>query len=291
MSPDFRYHVASLAAVFVALGIGILVGTAFVGAPIVERQTRLIRGLEGRVGDVRRETDERERVEQALLGVAPVLLGNRLTGRRVLVIDTETMGQTADQVSESLREAGAEVVRLRLSAKAWRAAAEPLGENRPTDTTSMVEPMVRAMVRGDMPALQKWREQGFVDGDEWTGSVRYVVFTGGAPASPPSSATDETDAAVMVRVRDLPMAVALAERGVTVAVAEPYTAAQSFVPTFRANGIRTVDCVDRPLGRVALPLVLLSEAGSFGIKNTADKPLPDINALTVEPSPSPTPAP
>ena len=39
MSPEFRYHVASLAAVFFALGIGILIGTTFVGTRIVDRQT------------------------------------------------------------------------------------------------------------------------------------------------------------------------------------------------------------------------------------------------------------
>jgi hypothetical protein len=298
MSPDFRYHVASLAAVFVALGIGILVGTAFVGTPIVERQTRLIRGLEGRVGDVRREIDERERVEQALLSVAPVLVGNRLNGRRVLVIDTEALPQTADQVTEALREAGADVVRVRLPLKVWRDYVGMEGEVRPPDTTPITEPIMRAIVRGDGQALQKWREQGFVDGDNWTGTISFVVMTGGAPALPKPQtppAPDESEDAQMVRARDLLFATGFTEAGVTVVVAEPYIAAQSFVPTFRANGIRTVDCVDRPLGRVALPLVLLSQVGSYGVKNTADKPLPDITALSasnpqLEPSPAPLPS-
>ena len=49
MSTDLRFHIASLAAIFLALGLGIFVGTAFVGTPVVERQTRAVVGRQNQL--------------------------------------------------------------------------------------------------------------------------------------------------------------------------------------------------------------------------------------------------
>src|SRR5215207_522215 len=87
---DLRYHVASLAAVFVALLIGILVGVGLSGkvddaeknqlrrqAASLERQLDAIGERQANAGRVENATNEV--VEQGL----PLLLEDRLRGRRV----------------------------------------------------------------------------------------------------------------------------------------------------------------------------------------------------------------
>ena len=56
---------------------------------------------------------------------------------------------------------------------------------------------------------------------------------------------------------------------------EPYSAASSSVPAYQAAGIATVDCVDLPLGQIALPFALRGETGDYGLKPTAKLRLPD----------------
>src|SRR3954468_18579160 len=92
---DLRYHVASLAAVFLALIIGILVGVGISDRGLVDStRTKL---LEGRVARLqqqhappRRQSTDRER--ELLAGRAfvneayPVLMRNRLRGKKVAVV-------------------------------------------------------------------------------------------------------------------------------------------------------------------------------------------------------------
>lgn len=85
---DLRYHVASLSAVFLALGIGIVIGTAFVGSPLVSRQTGMLHRLETHVTELREETRERERTEEALEQLIPQAVRGALLGKRVLVVQT-----------------------------------------------------------------------------------------------------------------------------------------------------------------------------------------------------------
>ncbi len=54
---------------------------------------------------------------------------------------------------------------------------------------------------------------------------------------------------------------------------EPFTAAVSSIPGYQAAGIATVDCIDLPLGQIALPFALRGEAGDYGLKPTARQQL------------------
>ena len=61
---------------------------------------------------------------------------------------------------------------------------------------------------------------------------------------------------------------------VTVVGCESYLVAASSIPTFQAAGISTVDCIDLPLGQIALPYALRGDVGDYGLKLTAHQQLP-----------------
>ena len=92
---DFRYHVASLAAVFVALVIGILVGVGLSGRGFIDDAER--RNLNTRIADLERQVVDRNgrletvgRTQSALDDYVsktyPMLVPGRLEGRKVVVL-------------------------------------------------------------------------------------------------------------------------------------------------------------------------------------------------------------
>ena len=115
MTPDFRYHVASLSALFLALGIGILVGTAFVGTKVVDRQTTAVNRLTRETIELRKETHEREQTEKTLQDALPLLVKETLTGKTVLVLQVGSGREAAEQAQKALELAGATVERETLA--------------------------------------------------------------------------------------------------------------------------------------------------------------------------------
>lgn len=87
---NFRYHLVSLIAIFLALGVGIVMGSTVIDQTIVE-------GLRGTIDRVERRADtdrknaqvsasERDDVLDALAQVVPSLLEHRLDGVQVVVV-------------------------------------------------------------------------------------------------------------------------------------------------------------------------------------------------------------
>jgi Copper transport outer membrane protein, MctB len=133
---SLRYHIVSLVAVFLALALGIVVGSTV----LQEGTVSVLRATSERV---RQESDRNSRENVALrqeqahwqsfgATVLPELVQGRLRGRSVVLIDTDKVdGGLRDGVRKALEDAGAQVDgqitfandRLALAADADRAAA------------------------------------------------------------------------------------------------------------------------------------------------------------------------
>jgi hypothetical protein len=132
---SLRYHIVSLVAVFLALALGIVVGSTV----LQEGTVSVLRATSDRV---REESDRNSRENVALnqeisrlqsfgATVLPGLVRDRLKGRSVVLVDTDKVDSgTRDSVRKVLEDAGAEVdgqitfadERLALAADADRAA-------------------------------------------------------------------------------------------------------------------------------------------------------------------------
>ncbi len=276
MSSDFRFHIASLAAVFLALGLGILVGTFFVGAPVVERQIRsLNRNLSTSVSELRRQTQEAEKNEEALSGLLPQLVARKLSGRKVLVVQTGDYADAAEQTEQALTLAGASVTRITLPREAWldRLAAGTESTAAAAAAAEQIAPLlVTAGSGGDTGALDALRRDGLLTGKTPDAPFRLAVLVGGAEAlSGPKDARDPLERA---RTLDAALAKAWQAAGVAVVGVEPLGADVSYMRAYQAQGIATVDNIDRAAGRIALPFALLGEKAAYGMKGTAERVLP-----------------
>ncbi|HEX8581195.1 MAG TPA: copper transporter, partial [Acidimicrobiales bacterium] len=115
---NFRFHVVSLAAVFLALGIGIAAGTAFIDDATVARLRDNLTGLEDRLDETNAENDRlaaqvanlQQQASQLGEEASARLLEGHLTGVPVvLVADRGVEGEAVDGTRSALTAAGADV--------------------------------------------------------------------------------------------------------------------------------------------------------------------------------------
>ncbi|HEV2089320.1 MAG TPA: copper transporter [Cryptosporangiaceae bacterium] len=111
---NFRYHVVSLTSIFLALAIGLVLGTAALNGPVADDLNDRVSSLSRTNGQLREEvSDLRTRAtsqDQFVREVAPMLLTGKLTGRTVVVVTTPTAeAKDRDAVVDTLRQAGATI--------------------------------------------------------------------------------------------------------------------------------------------------------------------------------------
>jgi hypothetical protein len=115
---NIRYHIISLTAVFLALGIGLTLGSSFLDRVTVDTLQRQLTAVEDQVretrsesADLRRRVDQREDLDRALADQLPErVLGDHLAEVPVLVIATDgTDEDLVDRAVAALAGSGAEV--------------------------------------------------------------------------------------------------------------------------------------------------------------------------------------
>lgn len=110
---NFRYHVVSLTAVFLALAIGLVVGTAALNGPLADRLNDTVNALGNQNKQLRDKVthmeEEVNRQEDFAVEAAPFLLAGKLATRRVAVVSLPSAARYVDGVVEMLGKAGAKV--------------------------------------------------------------------------------------------------------------------------------------------------------------------------------------
>ncbi|MEV4280298.1 copper transporter [Actinoplanes xinjiangensis] len=119
---NFRYHVVSLTAVFLALAIGLVVGTAALNGPVSENLRNNLEAL-NKDNNVRREqvnqlNESVNRSQEFASQIAPGLLSGKLTGRKIAVVALPGTEDSTEGVVKMLTVAGATITaRVRVEDK------------------------------------------------------------------------------------------------------------------------------------------------------------------------------
>jgi hypothetical protein len=274
---DLRYHVASLAAVFVALVIGILVGVAMSGkvddaekrslkSDVNRLEAELDAASEGRAKVSREHTALRAFIKNAY----PMLIADRLQGKRVAVLFVGPVDAgVRQQIERAVADAGG-AAPLRLRALKVPIDATNLDGHLEGDLaqyrTAGLDDLGREFAHelvsgGDTPAWDALTSQLV---EEKAGSFRKPV--------------DGVVVARTVKPQNGPTAVflsglyaGLGDSSVPAVGVEPSGVSQSAVATWSEAGLSTVDDIDAPAGRLALALLLAGgSAGNYGLKAGAD---------------------
>jgi hypothetical protein len=284
-----RYHAASLAAVFLALAIGILIGVGL-GHNVVSGTTKnLEQSLKSDLADARGRADELQGqlnhhadFEQE---VYPDLTGKALEGDRVAVV---ALGALPDDIKGDLQAvvgpdspsgaALAEVAVVRVPPDLPAIAAEaPKGSQGSgvrrdrTALTAVARRMGRALVVGG-PSYKRFRGAMLDQVSGRPGGIDGVIVIRARPEDLESRQSADTDALESGLLDGLEGNGTLPVVGV-----ERSDAEVSSIGFFNSAGLTaTVDSVDLVSGRVALVYALNGSEGNYGIKPTADRLLPGL---------------
>ena len=289
---DLRYHVASLAAVFLALIIGIVVGVGLSSQDVIDTDERSV--LNAQIADLQRRLDAAERrganLAQAQRNAQtfvertyPALMADRLRTRRVAVAFVGPVdGRLRSLVEEVVREAGAGgIVRL-------HALDVPIDVTAVDGVLSRTRGLRRYAGDGTRDELGASLALEFVRGGRtplWNALAPQLLGERAGSAAGPA------DGVVVVRSVDPQQGpTARLLRGfyaglrggqAPVVGVEDSGAETSAVAVYRERGLSSVDDLDTAAGRLALAVLLAGGApGHYGVKPTAtDGLLPPVEAV------------
>jgi hypothetical protein len=282
---DFRYHLLTLIAVFVALAIGLLLGVAVGDKELVSSASKGLRDdLEERVKDARAESkglreqlNDRNAYEEQTL---PVLIGERLTGRRIAVLFIHESNRDAlNPIGQAVRAAGGEfgaVASLRepldfeALAKAARGTRyQAIGGEDEELRVAFARRMGEQFVSpGGGRLLREARRVLLASVSGELSGAEGVVIVRGEPDD--DSPKEEFVLALIAGMRDVRVPVV----GVELTSTEP-----SQIRWYDSHGLPSVDNVNEPSGKASLVFSLAGSAeGAYGRKGTADAIVPE--ALT-----------
>ncbi len=283
MGYSARYHATSLIAVFLALAIGILIGAEFGGDALTSTRKDLERSLTGNLHDAQQRADELSgrlgRSDEFAGRVYPALVRDRLAGKRIGVVALGGLpGDASAAIEDALGPTGARLVGIGVVREPvdLNALSADLAKTRLAGIRRNEE-MLRAfgtgvgrqLVRGGT-LLERVRSHLFSRASGNFGHLDGVIVVRKQPESmgPVQRAKAATLEAGL-------MAGATGTRRPVVGV-ETSTAEPSSVSFFNGNDLASVDDVEAPAGKVATVFALLGAEGSFGVKGSADRLLPDL---------------
>jgi hypothetical protein len=282
---DFRYHLASLVAVIVMLGVGLLLGSAIADRGTIEKQrTVILDSLKKDLGSAKKTNDELKadvaRNAAFASASAAIFTKGVLSGRTIAIVVNEGSNAGLAAATATLRDAGAKVAVVRIPDAEFGMGGD-----------AQLLARVGAVVASTGTTADVALAAGKALGAEWTGP-------GGLGKGPVSEALSSagklniSDVTPGVGIDGVvllasfpgasdPALVALAQKaqsaGIVAVGAQARASDVDVVGPVAAAGLSTVDDVDSPSGGFSLVQVLAGAAkGGFGTGPGADQAFPPL---------------
>ncbi len=310
---DFRYHIVSLISVFLALALGIVVGTTQLNGAVLSDLRHQVKGLQKDKHNLQANT--RELQGQLAAGdafakaVGPAVVAGKLSGDNVLVVSTPGADDaTVSGVTDELKAAGASVTgelkltddyvdpRRAADMKQYITSALPAGFRLPTtDDAGVLAGSLLADVLVGKPGQKDpttEERQQVLAGFSTLNVVRlketniqpagYVVMVSSQTAS---GDNPKAETGMLTS-----LATGLGERSKAVMVAGNSASAEpnGLIGTIRSDDglsgkLSTVDNADTAAGQVVTVLGLAQvgqgkPTGQFGVASNAGSPLPQTTS-------------
>ena len=304
---NFRYHVVSLTAVFLALAIGLVVGTAALNGPLSDNLKSQVEALSGQNTQFRSQVSqlvaESNKNEQYANESAPLLLAGRLANHSVVVVSMEDGNTYVDGLVQTLALSGAKVTgKILVQNKFFDpkynetlldlahvvlppSLTQAPGNSNAAETASYILGAVLLNQTPAIPAdamrkvLDTLDEAGFISAPkDFAGPADAMIFVAAQPYT--DSAAAGKNAAVLTSTDQFDKA------GPLVVAANGVAGSGNIISEVRGDPtlsktISTVDNVATPFGRIASTLALVeqvqnSPAGHYGTSGSADAMLPKL---------------
>jgi hypothetical protein len=291
---DYRYHALSLAAVLLALALGVLIGVAIGDSNLVSSaKSGIVHDLESEISSAHHQLDEqrgRMASEEAFAdGLYPLAVHGLLDHRSVGVVFLGGSSERVDGlVREAVADAGGQV-------QSVVTVAEPLnlasiehevsgthfhGLGASPDTLERFGYVIgRQLVSGgphvDRELVSRVRSTLLSSFDGQLSHLDGVVVVRSDPRNLNPSQSETSTAF------DTGLLAGITAGRATAVGAQTSSSEPSEISWYKGNGLSSVDDLDTVAGQTALVYALAGERGTYGSGPTADSLLPTL------PAPSP----
>ena len=275
---DMRYHVISLVAVFLALGIGILLGTTLVERGLIAEQKSQISSLKQTFEDIKKKNASLHSDLEAYTRYAdesrPYMVTNMLLGKAYAVLTTRNPDNaTLAKIANGLAAAGASApVTITISGSDTFNNQSVIANlatlfQMPADATQLKARVFAEIVNqlatvSNTGILVTMQQLGVI---EVHGSLSAPVAGAVLLGPVEAGALDKTDVPIVKTF----VATAFPVVGVSGSTTEA-----AVLTLYKKNGISTVDHVDTVPGQVALDMSLAGKPGNYGSGPEATRMLP-----------------
>lgn len=286
---NFKYHIASLMAVFMALAVGILIGSVLPGDnALLNQQEQLSDNIETQLDLLKKNNEQMKVVSSGLelennslkqfgSQIIIPLVDQKLQGKNVAIINTGGYSLPEDFIL-TLKNSGANIASITtltnglelnnldtILAKLTLYGYENNVENlRAKLSGEIIDIVVKGDTKGILTMLTEL-ELVKTEGDMGA-IVTDIVLVGGNPDKD-KVYFDEVDG-VMINY--------CTQNKILVYGMEQSNVTHSYMEEYQKKRLSTVDNIDSPPGQFSAVKVLEGKEGNFGIKSTAQKLIPEL---------------
>jgi len=285
---NMRYYLVTIAAIFLALGIGIFIGFSLDGQEIfMEQQQNLISDLELKFGELKNENialngiiDEKE--DELLLyrnfinQMFPRLVEDKLKGLNIAIVESSDQSINTGLIT-SLKKAGASISSITFVKKDFiegndekmQIINEKFSEAAPAEDMRQYisHRLANDILTGkDVEFVNLLETLEFIEvSGDYNQQVDYFIIAGGSTIENTGN----------VEKIDIPIIDAVKGSNIPVIGVEKSDCMESYMASYKKMKISTVDNIDSMIGQYSLVMILQGIEGHFGVKDTADALTPD----------------
>lgn len=282
---NLRYHIASLVAVFIALAVGLLLGTVVAErGMITDQTTQLVADLQARFDEISAQNAELEAGlarDRAFAEAAVVpLTAGELSGRTVAIVASTGRVDGASAVADAISTAGGTSFVVTLEQ-----AALGLHETEPEGLAGLLQ-LQGTEIAAPGPALEQQVSEALVA--EWRAGadqpLTQLLSSTGRISVESSASTTTVDAVVLMGSGEggcdsfaLALGKAMIASGGVAVGAEASPSEGGCASVCAAEGLSAVDHMSTAQGRFSLVWILSGRAkGYFGTGADADAYFPPL---------------
>lgn len=288
MNVNIRYYVLTIAAIFMALGIGIFIGFMLDGQKVFsEQQDTIINQLEQKFKDIQTENSNLKDNVQSLNKqldymnqynkiVFPELVKGRLNGVKVAIIETNN-----DFIYPGLRNALMKAGATISSITIFKDNLNDLDESDKTDllnnlskygnvdsnhlVESLSQKLTDVIISGqDAELITYLKDKGYIDFTGTPGNTDFIVLAGGSNVKNNN-----------LNIVDIPIIRQAKILNVPIVGVEQSDVKYSYMDAYRKQHLSTVDNIDTVIGQTSLIMVMQGKDGNYGIKPGDTSFMPD----------------
>ncbi|RJQ33096.1 MAG: hypothetical protein C4562_01390 [Actinobacteria bacterium] len=275
---DFRYHVVSLVAVFLALAVGVLLGTAIIDKGILgSQQDKLVLDIQNDISKVKSDNNilrkinsSQEQFEEILVAS---LIKNKIKDKKVTLLSFSQDRKIVNDLSELIIKAGGKASTIYISSRLFEKndkelegllAEAKIAKNKSSNIHQYIIEVLSAEIMADKrPFIKTLDDNGYIEVSNQNQALAQSIVV--LPWEPFEEEANDWSLKLVKQITNLKAPVIVLEKSKD---------ETNVIKSLQGLKLSSVDNIDLNQGKLSLIYLLSGETGHFGFKQAAEKLTP-----------------